>query len=73
MESDPDSCYNYLHYIFIDVIWVLEFEKEVVDLNYQKLFSQQLLIYEPLDRAGKLLISKKLKIYETTQEMKYST
>ena len=65
MESDPDFCYNYLHYIFIDVIWVLEFEKEVVENNYQKLFNQQLLIYQPLERAGKLLINKELKIYET--------
>ena len=72
MESDPDSCYNYLHYIFIDVIWVLGFEKEVVEINYQKLFSWQLLIYERLEQAGKLLISKELKIYETKQEMKYS-
>ena len=65
MESDPDSCYNYLHYIFIDVIWVLGFEKEVVEINYQKLFDQQLLSYEPLEQACKLLIIKELKIYKT--------
>ena len=47
--------------------------REVVEINYQKLFSQQLLIYEPLERAGKLLISKELKIYETKRGIKYST
>ena len=47
--------------------------REVVEINYQKLFSQQLLIYEPLERAGKLLTSKELKIYETKQDIKYST
>ena len=46
--------------------------REVVEINYQKLFSQQLLIYEPLERAGKLLTSKELKIYETKQDIKYS-